>query len=58
MKKNTTIDGIAASEHLDSSGESLSIEGMDISFSQEESGSVSPRVPEWTANPVHRSRQP
>jgi len=31
MKKNTIIDGIAASEHLDSSGESLSIEGMDIS---------------------------
>ena len=31
MSKNTVIDGIAASEHLDSSGESLSIEGMDIS---------------------------
>lgn len=31
MGKNTIIDGIAASEHLDSSGESLSIEGMDIS---------------------------
>jgi hypothetical protein len=31
MKKNTIIDGIAASEHLDSSGESLSIKGMDIS---------------------------
>ena len=31
MIKNTIIDGIAASEHLDSSGESLSIEGMDIS---------------------------
>lgn len=31
MAKNTIIDGIAASEHLDSSGESLSIEGMDIS---------------------------
>jgi hypothetical protein len=31
MSKNTIIDGIAASEHLDSSGESLSIEGMDIS---------------------------
>ena len=31
MSKNTTIDGIAASEHLDSSGESLSIKGMDIS---------------------------
>lgn len=31
MKKNTIIDGIAASEHLDSSGESLNIEGMDIS---------------------------
>jgi hypothetical protein len=31
MKKNTIIDGVAASEHLDSSGESLSIEGMDIS---------------------------
>lgn len=31
MTKNTIIDGIAASEHLDSSGESLSIEGMDIS---------------------------
>lgn len=31
MQKNTIIDGIAASEHLDSSGESLSIEGMDIS---------------------------
>jgi hypothetical protein len=31
MDKNTIIDGIAASEHLDSSGESLSIEGMDIS---------------------------
>lgn len=31
MSKNTIIDGIAASEHIDSSGESLSIEGMDIS---------------------------
>jgi hypothetical protein len=31
MAKNTIIDGIAASEHLDSSGESLSIQGMDIS---------------------------
>lgn len=31
MAKNTIIDGIAASEHLDSSGESLSIDGMDIS---------------------------
>lgn len=31
MAKNTILDGIAASEHLDSSGESLSIEGMDIS---------------------------
>lgn len=31
MSKNTIIDGIAASEHLDSSGESLSIKGMDIS---------------------------
>ena len=31
MGNNTIIDGIAASEHLDSSGESLSIEGMDIS---------------------------
>lgn len=31
MSKNTIIDGVAASEHLDSSGESLSIEGMDIS---------------------------
>ena len=31
MKKNTIIDGIAASEHLDSSGESLSVKGMDIS---------------------------
>jgi hypothetical protein len=31
MAKNTIIDGIAASEHLDSSGETLSIEGMDIS---------------------------
>lgn len=31
MAKNTIIDGIAASEHLDSSGEVLSIEGMDIS---------------------------
>lgn len=30
-KLGTIIDGIAASEHLDSSGESLSIEGMDIS---------------------------
>lgn len=31
MAKNTIIDGIAASEHLDSSGETLNIEGMDIS---------------------------
>ena len=31
MSENTIIDGIAASEHLDSSGESLSITGMDIS---------------------------
>lgn len=31
MAKNTIIDGIGASEHLDSSGESLSIKGMDIS---------------------------
>jgi hypothetical protein len=31
MAKNTILDGIAASEHLDSSGEVLSIEGMDIS---------------------------
>jgi len=31
MSKNTILDGIAASEHLDSSGETLSIEGMDIS---------------------------
>lgn len=30
-KLGTIVDGIAASEHLDSSGECLSIEGMDIS---------------------------
>jgi len=31
MSNNTIIDGIAASEHLDSSGECLDIRGMDIS---------------------------